>query len=319
LVFRQRVTFPFMKATNMDPFPCLSDTIGTPNSSTKEATVGPNETTSVKRQEGTVNGDKCMEQVSYANMLNDNIVNHKVNFRVLESSVPQEADFDVSISIASVEEVNNRMMNSLYGYFIGKRLAFPVVEMYIRNAWNKYGVQKAVRAPKCVVNGKDKSKGPSVEADNEGFIEVKKKRPVGKNGGNRNFTPVSLKSKLVYRPKEKQANVNDTSPTKISKDVTNEALASRNNKDTTTTSSKKGITSTDGKEVNDLDNEDSDGEVEEIYDVTANFMTINSMANKASTSGSGVGNSCLYERWKETYEDDPYDDADFDFLRSMEG
>ncbi|GJW25884.1 hypothetical protein Tco_0039695 [Tanacetum coccineum] len=33
---------------------------------------------------------------------------------------------------------------------------------------------------------------------------------------------------------------------------------------------------------------------------------------KASTSGSGVGNKSLYEEWKETYDEDPYDDDDFD-------
>ncbi|GJR65711.1 zinc knuckle CX2CX4HX4C containing protein [Tanacetum coccineum] len=62
--------------------------------------------------------------------------NPKVNFRALESSVPEDAEFYVGIPIASVEEINNRLKNTLYGYFFGKRLAFPVVELYIRNAWS---------------------------------------------------------------------------------------------------------------------------------------------------------------------------------------
>ena len=75
-------------------------------------------------------------------MLNVTSTSPKVNFRVSEYSVPNCADFDVGIHIASVEEVNNRLKNSLFGYFIGKRLAFMVVELYICNAWSKYGVQK---------------------------------------------------------------------------------------------------------------------------------------------------------------------------------
>ncbi|GJR70179.1 zinc knuckle CX2CX4HX4C containing protein [Tanacetum coccineum] len=34
------------------------------------------------------------------------------------------------------------MKNSLYGYFIGKRLAFPVMEWFVRNNWEKYGFKK---------------------------------------------------------------------------------------------------------------------------------------------------------------------------------
>ena len=55
-----------------------------------------------------------------------------------------------------------------------------------------------------------------------------------------------------------------------------------------------------------------------MYNETANFMTSNPKVNKASTSGTGVGKSSLHEHWKETYEDDPYDDADFDSLGLIE-
>ncbi|GJV50422.1 nucleic acid-binding, OB-fold protein [Tanacetum coccineum] len=34
------------------------------------------------------------------------------------------------------------MKNSLYGYFSGKRLSFPVVEWFVRNNWKKYGLEK---------------------------------------------------------------------------------------------------------------------------------------------------------------------------------
>ncbi|GJS83759.1 zinc knuckle CX2CX4HX4C containing protein [Tanacetum coccineum] len=57
-------------------------------------------------------------------------------------NVPDDADYDVWLPLASVHEVNDRMKNSLYGYFIGKRLAFPVVEWFVPNNWEKYGLKK---------------------------------------------------------------------------------------------------------------------------------------------------------------------------------
>ncbi|GKC52755.1 zinc knuckle CX2CX4HX4C containing protein, partial [Tanacetum coccineum] len=47
----------------------------------------------------------------------------------------------VVIPLAALEEVSNRFENTLYGYFIGQRLAFPLVENYVKNAWAKYGLE----------------------------------------------------------------------------------------------------------------------------------------------------------------------------------
>ncbi|GJT53627.1 RNA-directed DNA polymerase, eukaryota, reverse transcriptase zinc-binding domain protein [Tanacetum coccineum] len=59
-------------------------------------------------------------------------------------------------------------------------------------------------APKRVVNNMDKGKGQTSGADDEGFIEVKKKKSCGNNGGTKNFKPVSVKPKTQQRPKAKQ-------------------------------------------------------------------------------------------------------------------
>ncbi|GKE24261.1 hypothetical protein Tco_1435773 [Tanacetum coccineum] len=48
---------------------------------------------------------------------------------------------DVAISLATFNEVSNRFVNTLYGYFIGKRLAFPIVENYVKHTWAKYGLE----------------------------------------------------------------------------------------------------------------------------------------------------------------------------------
>nr|GEX08965.1 retrovirus-related Pol polyprotein from transposon TNT 1-94 [Tanacetum cinerariifolium] len=41
---------------------------------------------------------------------------------------------------ASILDVHSRFCFSLYGYFMGKRVAFPVVENYVKNAWKKLSV-----------------------------------------------------------------------------------------------------------------------------------------------------------------------------------
>nr|GEY61696.1 hypothetical protein [Tanacetum cinerariifolium] len=54
-------------------------------------------------------------------------------------------------------------------------------------------------------------------------------------------------------------------------------------------------------------NEDSESDVEEVYDEIAHFM-----ASKGMKDGIDIGNKSLYEHWKETmdyHEDDPYDDV----------
>ncbi|GJX76576.1 hypothetical protein Tco_0323387 [Tanacetum coccineum] len=52
----------------------------------------------------------------------------KVKLRKLNANVSNDADYDVWLHLESVHEVNDRMKNSLYGYFLGKRLVFLVVE-----------------------------------------------------------------------------------------------------------------------------------------------------------------------------------------------
>ncbi|GJV61610.1 zinc knuckle CX2CX4HX4C containing protein [Tanacetum coccineum] len=44
----------------------------------------------------------------------------------------------------AVKDVSDRFENTLYGYFIGKRLAFPVVENYVKNAWKKFGLERVM-------------------------------------------------------------------------------------------------------------------------------------------------------------------------------
>ena len=64
---------------------------------------------------------------TYATKLSPTVNVEKANFWKLEAIVPEDAHYDLDLPIASVHEVNGKLKNSLYGYFIGERLAFHVV------------------------------------------------------------------------------------------------------------------------------------------------------------------------------------------------
>ncbi|KAM0049754.1 hypothetical protein Hdeb2414_s0008g00289651 [Helianthus debilis subsp. tardiflorus] len=90
---------------------------------------------------GKPSGSGSAERLSFANVVKDKKETVKVNFRVMESS--EEVDgADVVIPLSSVKQVTDRYANTLYGYFLGKRLAFPVVDFYAKNNWVKYGLSR---------------------------------------------------------------------------------------------------------------------------------------------------------------------------------
>ncbi|GJT10917.1 hypothetical protein Tco_0857959 [Tanacetum coccineum] len=66
----------------------------------------------------------------------------KANLQILESNVLNDADYDVWLPLALIHKLSDRMKNSIYGYFIDKRLALPVVEWFVQNNWEKYGLKK---------------------------------------------------------------------------------------------------------------------------------------------------------------------------------
>ncbi|GJS58194.1 zinc knuckle CX2CX4HX4C containing protein [Tanacetum coccineum] len=63
------------------------------------------------------------------------------NFRTLVAD-PVFDGVNISIPRKVVEKVSTRFEHTLYGYFIGKRMAFPVVEYYARNNWAKHGLKR---------------------------------------------------------------------------------------------------------------------------------------------------------------------------------
>ncbi|GKA25103.1 polypyrimidine tract-binding protein homolog 2 isoform X1 [Tanacetum coccineum] len=65
----------------------------------------------------------------------------KVNFRPM---VAEKVFDDVNMSIPRkvVKKVSRHFENTLYGYFISKQMAFPIVEYYARNNWAKHGLKR---------------------------------------------------------------------------------------------------------------------------------------------------------------------------------
>ncbi|GJU69571.1 zinc knuckle CX2CX4HX4C containing protein [Tanacetum coccineum] len=63
------------------------------------------------------------------------------NFRTLVAD-PVFDGVNISIPRKVVEKVSTRFEHTLYGYFIGKRMVFPVVEYYARNNWAKHGLKR---------------------------------------------------------------------------------------------------------------------------------------------------------------------------------
>ncbi|XP_022042079.1 uncharacterized protein LOC110944741 [Helianthus annuus] len=79
---------------------------------------------------------------SYADKLQSkNRIKREVNFRLLEPEETRE-DADVVIPKEVVQQVQDKFDNVLYGYFLGNRLPFPVVEYYANNVWAKFGFSK---------------------------------------------------------------------------------------------------------------------------------------------------------------------------------
>ncbi|KAJ0955350.1 hypothetical protein HanPSC8_Chr01g0001871 [Helianthus annuus] len=81
------------------------------------------------------------QPMSYANVLQARKEEVRVNFRKMESDEVLEGA-EVVIPLASVKQVTERFSNTLYGYFLGKRLAFPVVDYFVKQNWKKYGLNR---------------------------------------------------------------------------------------------------------------------------------------------------------------------------------
>ncbi|GKB90771.1 hypothetical protein Tco_0963043 [Tanacetum coccineum] len=73
---------------------------------------------------------KSASSLEFAKLLKTGSITKKVNFRAVE--VPSCEGADATIPMSSVLEVNERLGNTVYGYFLGKRVAFHQLEIWKR-------------------------------------------------------------------------------------------------------------------------------------------------------------------------------------------
>ncbi|GKF35943.1 retrovirus-related pol polyprotein from transposon TNT 1-94 [Tanacetum coccineum] len=83
-------------------------------------------------------------QQSFVNMVNGlNVTrsSRKINFRTLAN--PDKVDnSDFGLPMATVKASKHKFENTLVGFFVGKKVAFPLVKNYVTNTWNKFGFEK---------------------------------------------------------------------------------------------------------------------------------------------------------------------------------
>ncbi|GJY84626.1 retrovirus-related pol polyprotein from transposon 17.6 [Tanacetum coccineum] len=84
---------------------------------------------------------QAKEKLSFASVVNEQPLKKAVKIKELRNELSVNGAA-VTIPIEAVEAVNARFINTLYGYFIGDRLAFPLVENYVKNTWAKYGLKR---------------------------------------------------------------------------------------------------------------------------------------------------------------------------------
>ncbi|GJT93272.1 retrotransposon protein, putative, ty1-copia subclass [Tanacetum coccineum] len=62
----------------------------------------------------------------------------KLNIRTLFT--PGGNGIDVVVPVESIRAISERFANTSNGFFLGKRVAYPIVANYVRNTWGKYGL-----------------------------------------------------------------------------------------------------------------------------------------------------------------------------------
>ncbi|GJW75290.1 hypothetical protein Tco_0134660, partial [Tanacetum coccineum] len=74
---------------------------------------------------------QAKEKLSFASVMNEQPLKNAVKIKELRNELSVNGAA-MTIPIEAVEAVNARFINTFYGYFIGDRLAFPLVENYVK-------------------------------------------------------------------------------------------------------------------------------------------------------------------------------------------
>ncbi|GJW64181.1 retrotransposon protein, putative, ty1-copia subclass [Tanacetum coccineum] len=127
----QRVVSPYVVDKNVE-----KEKIG----SLADTTV-PGSYPSLPMQETTTAGN-APNKSSYANVTGKPS-GKNVNFHTLFTRGGGNG-IDVVVPVESIRAIIERFANTAYGFFLGKRVAYPVVANYVRNTWGKYGLIRSM-------------------------------------------------------------------------------------------------------------------------------------------------------------------------------
>ncbi|GKC28770.1 beta-caryophyllene synthase [Tanacetum coccineum] len=78
---------------------------------------------------------------SYANVAGK-LRGKKLN--ILTLFTPGINGIDVVVPVESIRAISERFANTTYGFFLEKRVAYPVVDNYVRNTWGKYRLVRSM-------------------------------------------------------------------------------------------------------------------------------------------------------------------------------
>nr|GEW09901.1 hypothetical protein [Tanacetum cinerariifolium] len=92
-------------------------------------------------QEANAPAGNALGKPSYATDTNKSS-GKKVNVRTLYT--PEGDRIDVVVLVHSICSISERFANTAYGFFLGKKVEYPVVANYVRNTWGKYGLVRSI-------------------------------------------------------------------------------------------------------------------------------------------------------------------------------
>ncbi|GJU04817.1 hypothetical protein Tco_1121247 [Tanacetum coccineum] len=78
--------------------------------------------------------DNTLGMPSYAKLVTSAKSKKSVNFCTLIT--PAANEVNVVVLIDSIRAISEQFANTAYGFFLGKRVAYPIVANYVRNTWD---------------------------------------------------------------------------------------------------------------------------------------------------------------------------------------
>ncbi|GKA16804.1 zinc knuckle CX2CX4HX4C containing protein [Tanacetum coccineum] len=88
------------------------------------------------------NTSDTMNTISVTTNPSKDVVSGHNSVQVEDEETCESAE--IQIPLSSILDVKATYENSSYGYFLRKRMAFPVMEHYVLNVWKKFGIVKAM-------------------------------------------------------------------------------------------------------------------------------------------------------------------------------